>query len=106
MAKPMNPFAVESPEKLRADEVFNLFVEENSGIEVVQQRKHAFIWGPRGSGKSMLMRFLEPRCQAMRHPEGVKAWEKGLVQFFGSPQPFLGIRIACKEGYFNKTELD
>lgn len=102
----VNPFAVESPEKLEAEEVFELFVEENSGMEVVQQRKHAFIWGPRGSGKSMLLRFLEPKCQAMRHTQEGETWEKGLARFLSSAQPFVGIRIACKEGYFNKTELD
>jgi hypothetical protein len=101
-----NPFAVESPEKLEAEEVFDLFVEENSGMEVVQQRKHAFIWGPRGSGKSMLLRFLEPKCQAMRHSRRGETWGQGLQTFLASVQPFVGVRIACKEGYFNKTELE
>src|ERR1700733_921923 len=76
-----NPFVVESPEKLDAEEVFELFVEENSGFEVVQRRKHAFIWGPRGSGKSMLLRFLEPKCQAMRNAQNEEQWEKGIERF-------------------------
>lgn len=101
-----NPFAVESPEKLEADEVYNLFVEENSGLEVIRQRKHAFIWGPRGSGKSMLLRFLEPKCQGIRNARPGEEWEAGIDRFLNSQQPFIGIRIPCKEGYFNKTELD
>jgi hypothetical protein len=100
-----NPFVVESPEKLEAEEVFELFVEENSGLEVVNQRKHAFIWGPRGSGKSMLLRFLEPRCQAIRHKLKDERWEQGMTNFLSSGQPFLGVRVPCREGYFNKTEL-
>jgi hypothetical protein len=101
-----NPFVVESPEKLDVEEVYDLFVRENSGVEVVQQRKHAFIWGPRGSGKSMLLRYLEPKCQAIRFKEQGETWEKGMHRFIEGEAPFLGIRIACKEGYFNKTELE
>src|ERR1700733_2099668 len=101
-----NPFVVESPEKLDAEEVFELFVEENSGFEVVQRRKHAFIWGPRGSGKSMLLRYLEPRCRAIHFTQPGERWEQGMQRFLAAKQPFIGIRVACKEGYFNKTELD
>src|SRR5438045_162053 len=100
-----NPFVVESPEKLDAEEVFQLFVEENSGVDVVDNKKHTFIWGPRGSGKTMLLRYLEPRCQAIKHKQGNENWHDGLRRFISSPNGFLGVRLACKEGYFNKTEF-
>src|SRR5579871_4816664 len=102
---PENPFAVESPEKLDSEHVFKLFVEENSGADVVDKRKHTFIWGPRGSGKSMLLRYLEPRCQAIKYKEEGKSWESGLRNFLSSSRAFIGVRLACKEGYFNKTEF-
>jgi hypothetical protein len=101
----INPFVVESPEKLDIDEVFRLFVAENSGIDIIDKRKHTFIWGPRGSGKSMLLRFLEPRCQAIRNRTAKGTWEDGMRIFLSSALPFVGIRVPCKEGYFNKSEF-
>ncbi|MGN6553267.1 MAG: ORC-CDC6 family AAA ATPase [Verrucomicrobiota bacterium] len=104
-SKPCNPFVVESPEKLDVEDIFDLFVEENSGVDVVDKRKHTFVWGPRGSGKSMILRYLEPRCQAMKYRRDAETWEDGLKTFLSSAQPFIGVRIPCKEGYFNKTEF-
>jgi len=100
-----NPFEVEHPERLSPEEIVDLFVAEYSGVEVIKKRKHTFIWGTRGSGKSMLLRYLEPRCKAIVHKREGQTWEEGIHNFLTSDQPFLGVRIACKEGYFNKSEL-
>jgi len=93
-----NPFAVESPEKLTAEQLVQLFVSDYTDINTVKQRKHTFIWGSRGSGKSMMLRYLEPRCQAIVH--------KGLGKTLEGNEPFLGIYCPCKEGQINKTDFD
>lgn len=89
-----NPFVVESPERLTASRTARLFVKEFSDVETVRQRKHTMIWGSRGSGKSMLLRFLEPGCQVQEDPA-----------FMSSQAAFLGVYCPFKEGQFNKTEL-
>ncbi len=93
-----NPFVVESPEKLRPDQIVALFVKEYTRLETVKQRRHTFIWGSRGSGKSMLLRFLEPKCQAIA--------EGSYDAVFKQPDPFLAVYCPGKEGHFNKSEFD
>ena len=93
-----NPFVVESPEKLLPSQIVELFVSDFTDIETIRQRKHTFVWGSRGSGKSMMFRILEPQCQAILHGDLKKA--------FDQTEPFLGIYFPCKEGQLNKTELD
>jgi hypothetical protein len=92
-----NPFSVESPEKLSPQLIVNLFVSAYTKLEVIKQRKHTFIWGSRGSGKSMLLRFLEPQCQILASPDP--------TSLFDQPDAFLAIYAPCKEGFFNKTEI-
>jgi hypothetical protein len=95
---PDNPFLVESPEKLTPRQLKALFVEEYTQIETVRQRRHTFIWGSRGSGKSMMLRYLEPQCLAIGQGD--------IRKVFAGGEPFLGVYCPCKEGQLNKTEFD
>jgi hypothetical protein len=95
---PGNPFVVESPERLTPQQIVDLFVKEHTKLDTVKQRRHTFIWGSRGSGKSMMLRYLEPKCQAIA--------EKFYSAVFQKQDPFLAIYCPCKEGYFNRSELD
>jgi hypothetical protein len=92
-----NPFVVESPEKLTTAQIVDLFVTKFTDIETVKQRKHTFIWGSRGAGKSMMLRYLEPQCQSLV--------SGGISEFFGQGNPFFAVYCPCKEGQPNKTEL-
>jgi hypothetical protein len=58
-----NPFRVFSPEGLPAQDFIEIFVSDVPGGNIVLSPGHSWIHGPRGSGKSMLLRFLEPDCQ-------------------------------------------
>ena len=95
---PGNPFVVESPEKLPPEQLVGLFIEQYTQIETVRQRRHTFIWGSRGSGKSMMLRYLEPQCQGIVHG--------GIEKVFSTSEPFLGVYCPCKEGQLNKTEFE
>lgn len=97
-ARLLNPFRVESPEKLSPDQLVALFIERYTRLETIKQRKHTFLWGSRGSGKSMLLRYLEPRCQALVH--------RDFAAFLETPESFLAIYCPCKEGLINKTDLN
>ena len=93
-----NPFVVESPEKLSPQQIVGLFIEKFTEIETVKQRKHTFIWGSRGSGKSIMLRYLEPRCQAIVH--------ESIEDFLNQPEPFFAVYCPCKEGQLDKTEME
>ena len=60
-----NPFAVFTPEGLTADRVVAIFSTEMPGLGNIESAGHAFVIGTRGSGKSILFRYLEPDCQRL-----------------------------------------
>lgn len=96
-----NPFAVHSPDALKdmpAERIVELFISEHSQLDNVKERKHTFIWGPRGSGKSFMLRYLEPQCRFIEHG--------GPDSFFDSDRPFISIYTPCKKGELDRTELD
>jgi hypothetical protein len=61
-----NPFSVQSPEHITAEDVFSLFVEDFADFHQILRTGHTFLHGARGSGKSMIFRFLEPDCQILK----------------------------------------
>ena len=93
-----NPFVVESPEKLAPQQIVDLFIEKYTRIETIKQRRHTFIWGSRGSGKSMMLRYLEPKCQAIVHGK--------IEDFLSQSESFIAVYCPCKEGQINKNELN
>jgi len=58
-----NPFKVRSPEKLGAEDAVDLFVNVFTDFYKIRDPGHSFLNGPRGSGKSMMFRYLQPDCQ-------------------------------------------
>lgn len=89
-----NPFAVQTPEDLTAEVMVSLFVDVFSDFSMVEKVGHTFLHGPRGSGKSMMFRYLEPDCQA------VKAGSRPL-----SEQAFFGVYLPIKKTDLTVTEL-
>ena len=59
---PPNPFTVKTPEGLAAAEAASLFVDVFTDFYKIRDPGHAMLNGPRGSGKSMMFRYLEPDC--------------------------------------------
>ncbi len=62
----LNPFSVQSPERIAAHDVLSLFVEDFADFHQIHRAGHTFLHGARGSGKSMIFRFLEPDCQILK----------------------------------------
>ncbi len=60
-----NPFSVTTPENLPADKAVKLFVDVFSDFPKILNTGHLFLNGPRGSGKSMIFRFVQPDCQCI-----------------------------------------
>lgn len=60
-----NPFQIKTPEKLNPEETVNLFVDVFTDYQKIKTEGHTFILGPRGIGKSMMFRYLQPDCQCV-----------------------------------------
>ena len=65
MSKKKNPFQIKTPEKLKPYETVNLFVDVFTDYQKIKTEGHTFILGPRGIGKSMMFRYLQPDCQCL-----------------------------------------
>lgn len=88
-----NPFDVQTPENISTSDMADLFVQSNSDYLQVEKAGHTFMKGPRGSGKSMYFRFLEPDCQCSDK-------EKALSEL-----QFYAAYIPIKETDLNLPEL-
>ncbi|MCX6622787.1 MAG: hypothetical protein NTY38_17320 [Acidobacteria bacterium] len=90
-----NPFSVQTPEDIKAAEVVDLFVDVFGDFYNIPNQGHTFLHGPRGSGKSMMFRYLEPDCQLL-------ASQKRHL----SDLPFYAVYIPIKNTDLKLTELE
>ena len=90
---PRNPFTVLTPEDMTAEQMSSLFVDVFSDFPKLRDQGHTFIHGPRGSGKSMMFRYLEPDCQRLALACGL------------SDLDFYGIYLSLKNTQLDITEF-
>ncbi len=95
-----NPFAVLTPDGLEveltdAKVIHKLFVNVFEDFRTIPQQGHVFINGPRGSGKSMMFRFMLPDCQLIDN--NVSEYNK--LKYFS-------IHIPIKLTSINNPEFD
>jgi hypothetical protein len=88
-----SPFEYTTPEAIPAQDVVDLFVPVFGEYYNVPNVGHTFIHGPRGSGKSMMFRYMSPECQCIAHKKKIKDLE------------YYAIHIPIKEGQLDKTDL-
>ena len=62
-----NPFSVKTPETLNAEDIAKLFIDVFSDFPRLLEPEHTFLHGTRGTGKSMMLRYLEPHVQLAAH---------------------------------------
>ena len=88
-----NPFAVQTPEDLAAEDAVSLFVDVFTDFFHVPNPGHTFLNGHRGCGKSMMFRYLEPDCQQLNKNVPLKRL------------PFFGVYVPIKNTEIKLTEL-
>lgn len=88
-----NPFQITTPEGLTAEETVSLFVDVFTDLPRVTDQGHVLMAGPRGVGKSMMLRYLQSDCQCL-----VRGCDF-------SDLPFIGVYIPIKNFSFIKSEL-
>ena len=88
-----NPFAVQTPEDISAEDVQSLFVDVFTDFFKIRETGHSMLNGPRGCGKSMMFRYLQPDCQRLYHKCQL------------SELPFFSILVSIKNTDLNLTDL-
>lgn len=89
----ISPFKYTTPEAMRAKDILDLFVPVFTVYYNVPTVGHTFINGPRGCGKSMMFRYMEPDCQSLVQNKKI------------SELDYFAIHIPIKEGQLDKTDL-
>lgn len=88
-----NPFKITTPEDLTAEETVKLFVDVFTDFYQITDPGHVLMKGPRGTGKSMMLRYLEPDCQCLKMSCTI------------SQLPFIAIYVPLKNTNFSLAEL-
>lgn len=86
---------IEDHDKIPAKVVHKLFVPVFEDFSTIPQQGHVFINGPRGSGKSMMFRFMLPDCQLIEAKAS-----------FYDELPYFSIHIPIKATSINNPEFE
>ncbi|MDP4236202.1 MAG: hypothetical protein Q8919_07145 [Bacteroidota bacterium] len=96
-----NPFEFKFPEEIEAAHVIDLFVPVFGEYYNVPIPGHTFINGPRGSGKSMMFRYMKPDCQRIVDDTGGRLKHPKKLKDLG----YFSIFIPIKKGHLNKMDI-
>ena len=66
-------------------QIKDYFVDDFVDLQNIMNHNHHFIWGARGSGKSMLLKYIEASCQAdtieiLKQQKLIDCPVKGIIQ--------------------------
>lgn len=89
----VNPFEIKTPEQNSAQDIVDLFVDVFTDFKQVLEKGHTFLNGPRGSGKSMMFRYIMPDCQTIAKKKEVTTLD------------FFSIYVPIKLTNINITDL-
>ncbi|MEP1932154.1 MAG: hypothetical protein ABJO52_20950 [Nisaea sp.] len=89
-----NPFTIITPEELSAEQAIALFVDGLPGWSVIERPVNTLIYGFRGSGKSMALRYMEPDCQIKIHSTSYL------------DLPYFSVYIPIRHGDFYISEIE
>lgn len=96
-----NPFEFKYPDDIKPKDVIDLFVPVFGEYYNVPKSGHTFINGARGSGKSMMFRYMKPDCQVYVNNNGKVLKRKRAINNLD----YFGIYIPIKKGHLNITDI-
>jgi hypothetical protein len=96
-----NPFEFKNPDEIKPNDLVDLFVPVFGEYYNVPRSGHTFINGPRGSGKSMMFRFMRPDCQVLVDSNGKRLNKSRKIKDLD----YFSIYIPIKKGHLNKTDI-
>ncbi|MCY4288231.1 MAG: hypothetical protein OXC63_06530 [Aestuariivita sp.] len=87
-----DPFIVHTPEQLSPENIAAIFVEMYTDFPKLKEPTNMFIHGPRGSGKSIMLRSLESKVQRLIN----NGQQSGL--------DFFAVHVPIKDNFFGNPE--
>lgn len=88
-----NPFSVKPPEDLTPQNIADNFVEMYTDFPSLKEPVNLFIHGPRGAGKSIMLRSLERRVQLLMDNSA------------RAEIPFFAVHVPIKREFFGNPEF-
>lgn len=90
-----NPFSVKTPETLTPKDIADLFIDVFSDFPKLLTAEHTFLHGARGTGKSMMLRYLEPQVQLAANRVDLAC-----------KLPYFAVHVPIKSPHFSLSELE
>lgn len=88
-----NPFTIQAPEEISPNDIASIFVEMYTDFPKLCEPINLFIHGPRGSGKSIMLRSLERQVQILLNDGDT------------SEVPFFAVHVPIKQSFFTNPEF-
>jgi len=96
-----NPFEFKYPDDIDPQDVIDLFVPVFGEYYNIPISGHTFINGARGSGKSMMFRYMKPDCQRLVSSIGERLEQPRAIKELD----YFALYIPIKKGHLNKTDI-
>ena len=96
-----NPFEYKNPDAIPPTDIIDLFVPVFGEYYNIPLVGHSFINGARGSGKSMMFRYMMPDCQRLVDNKGNKLDTPRAI----TDLEYFSIFLPIKKGHLNKTDI-
>lgn len=96
----LNPFTSVAAESMTAEDIRRLFVGRHTKLDIATKRFGTIIEGQRGTGKSMILRYLS-------FPVQIRDWlaTGRNVQDYLDQRKFTGVYCKLPQGVFDKKDL-
>lgn len=96
-----NPFSLVTANDMKPEEISALFVGDYTNFETIKKHFDTMLEGQRGTGKTMVLRYLGFGTQL---EEWVEREKRPAAEFFEKPNCFVGLYCRLEQGVFDKTE--
>lgn len=96
-----DPFSSVTAEGMNADEITRLFVGHHTNLDIAEKRFGTIIEGQRGTGKSMILKYLS-------FPVQIRTWQNKNrnIQAFFQEKRFIGVYCKLQQGIYDKRDLE
>ena len=98
----INPFSMVTANDMRPDDILTLFVGDYTDFQTIKKHFDTLIEGQRGTGKTMVLRYLGLGNQL---DEWIEKKDRPPDEFINRPDGYIGIYCRLEQGVFDKTDL-
>lgn len=98
-----SPFSLVTANDMKPEEIWSLFVGEYTDFQTIRKPFDTMLEGQRGTGKTMVLRYLWFGTQLK---DWVERQKRPPEEFLREPRNALGIYCRLEQGVFDKRDLD